>query len=387
MINKNLIPGIKDAVVPKQLSSLTGQQPQQTISDFSKAANSKLQGELASKLSSSKLASSFTKLSSGVDLVQANNKIIASVSGTGQFIGDVEDLPESNIPAETLGSGVGGSTDQFKVTLTAMPGLGDGNDTIVFDVMPSISEDHRASYDSVNLIHHPGAILKYKGTEGRGWSVVADLVSRTVQEADKNLKYMNTIRGWMMPFYGVGTADNPATSSKLGAPPPVLILSAYGPKMIGPVTCVLEGFSWTFENEMDYIRTSDGTPFPVHLKAQLSLKETWTPSQFTSFDLMSYRAGNMQGAFLGPAPGQSSPGLAASAGRIPNRDIDSSLYNTVDPNAAAVVSSGSVAANLALPSMPSSLTNPIGSPSNAFPLPPTGGRSGGGGGGGGGGGR
>jgi hypothetical protein len=338
VIGKNLIPKFNASSATKQLSGLTGQGVQQSVTDYSKAATSKLQGELASKLSSSKMAANFSKLSSGIDLVKANKKIIASVSGTGQFIGDVEDLPENNVPAETLAAGAsGGATDQFKVTLTASPALGDGNDVIVFDVMPTVSEQHSASYDTVDIVHHPGGILKYKGTNARSWDITADLVSRTVQEADKNLKYMNIIRSWVMPFYGQGTADNPTTADKLGAPPQVLTLSAYGPKMIGPVTCVLDSFSWIFENEMDYIRTSDGTPFPVHVKVSMNLKETWAPSQFTSFDLMSYRSGDMGAAFAGPASGATTPPAIST---VPASALDPSNFPAVDSSLAGFQSQG-----------------------------------------------
>jgi hypothetical protein len=101
-----------------------------------------------------------------------------------------------------------------------------------------------------------------------------------------------------MPFYGTGNSD-PNLQQYLGAPPPILTLTAYGAQMIGPVPCVMTNYSWTFPNDCDYIPTSDGSPFPVILDVNITLKESFSPAEYSSFDLSSYKRGDMQGAFSG----------------------------------------------------------------------------------------
>lgn len=343
MINKTLLPSsanIKTAVTGA-VSTVTGQ----LSSNFAKTGANALKGELASKLSSSGLANQFGKLASDVNLKEKNGKIVATFNlengPSGDFLAEVplQDVARGT-ESEQLPNTKSDVDGRFKITLRPIPSLGD-NDTITLDVMPSISESHGASYESVDLLQHPGEILKYKSTSARAWGLTADLVSRTSQEATRNKEIINLIRSWLMPFYGNGTADSYA--SRLGAPPQVIELSGFGTKMIGPVTCVLENFSWTFENNMDYIPTEAGEPFPVLVKASLNFKETWTPREFTNFDLMKYRAGELPAAF-GQA-GQASSSGNTNSDKLPANGIsgpdtiDTSSPVTITREAAGSVSS------------------------------------------------
>ena len=198
------------------------------------------------------------------------------------------------------------------------------NESITFAVMPVISEQGQAIYDEVQMPHHPGAIVKYNHTASRAWSVSSiKLISRTVAEADKSLEIINMLRTWKMPYYGAGTGN--AMPDKLGAPPPVLKFSAYG-KTIDTVPVVLEGATWSWPNDVDYIHTSNGDPFPVIISIDLQLKESWSPSEFSGFDLTQYRAGNMSAAY--PAIKTSTP-IAASADSITSSSIAGSTSESI----------------------------------------------------------
>lgn len=188
------------------------------------------------------------------------------------------------------------NTEKFKVKLSARPKVGSLNQ-ITFKVMPVISESQSAEYDSFSPLHHPGEIQKYKTTKSRNWSLEAKLISRTTEEATENLKYINLLRSWTMPFYGNGTQK--AFPKLLGAPPPILTLSGYGDSMIGPISCVLERYDWRWPNDIDYIPTNNGEPFPVIVDISLTLRESWSPNEFSNFDLLHYKNGNMGKAFNG----------------------------------------------------------------------------------------
>lgn len=370
MSSKILNPGIKDTVLPKVVSqsfdATTGgvyKPGEQTVKDFAKPSRNKLVSELADKLGSTKIADKFSKLSSDIELKKINDKVVATIAGDNgsTALGALQDLPKSDISASAINQAAENNASQFKVKLEAIPSL--GGDVVVFDVMPSLSENHSASYDSVDIIHHPGQILKYRGTSARSWGLTADFVSRTRAEADKNLIYLNIIRSWVMPFYGNGTAD--IYPDRLGAPPQVLILSAYGSKMVGPVTCVLEDFSWTFENDMDYIATSENTPFPVHIKLSLTLKETWTPAQFTSFNLDSYRRGNVGAAFSSPAASQTTPQTQTQGAISGSSRIDTSSSTSISQTAVNLGSaSKNMIAGIQSVGLNRSSSYPTGSPTN-----------------------
>ena len=179
-----------------------------------------------------------------------------------------------------------------------------------FDVSPRVAESRQATYHEINITHHPGTILKYEKTNSRGWSVSAKFVSRTQEEATQNQANLNIIRSWVMPYYGEGTAQN--DPGMLGAPPAVLKLSGYGAKNISPIPVVLESYSTNWPNDVDYLPTNDGEPFPVIMEIELTLKESYSPAEYSNFNLFAYKTGDLTEAFTGTKFNVSTSGKANS---------------------------------------------------------------------------
>lgn len=257
-------------------------------------------GEAGMKLGESGQANNFSGITPGVvikhelGLVTVKQEVSNVVLGT---LGISEPVSVSVADFDAVNTN-SGATDKFKIVLNAYPRTGDpSKDTIVLDVMPSIDEGRSANYEEVNLIHHPGTIMKYRATSNRTWRIAADLVSRTTQEAEANFAIMNVIRSWVMPYYGTGTAESHA--DKLGAPPPIIIIKGYGEQMIGPVPTVLTNYQWTFENDIDYLPRMNGQPFPVRLKVSMDFSEAYSPAEYTKFDLDMYRDARLPEAYGG----------------------------------------------------------------------------------------
>ena len=177
-------------------------------------------------------------------------------------------------------------------------------ENIVFHVSPTIDESRSATYDQINPVHHPGSILVYKTTQSRNFSVNAKLIARNRQEATRNSIYLNLVRSWVMPYYGKGTANNPYTGDRLGAPPDLLSFSAYGEQNIKDMPVVLTSYSWTYTNDVDYIPTLTGVPFPVVIDLSLTIIESISPDEITNFDLVSYKLGLFSRAFKTGEPTQ-----------------------------------------------------------------------------------
>lgn len=198
------------------------------------------------------------------------------------------------------------------------------NDIVTFKVMPEIAETRQASYEPVSISHHPGEILRYKSTTARTWNMSSiKIISRTSAEASANLTMLNLIRSWVMPFYGYGTERD--HNEYLGAPPDVLTFSAYGPRNVGPVPVVLEGYTWTYPVDVDYIPTDTGEPFPVFATLGLNLKESWSPREYSAFSISDYTAGNMKDAFNIeniPAPKTRPAGSAGQAKQAEAQQAD-----------------------------------------------------------------
>lgn len=182
--------------------------------------------------------------------------------------------------------------------------------SIIFPSMPVISESGgNAVYSAVQgLIHHPGEILKYEHTQAIQFTISAKFISQTPNEAFKHLRYLNILRGWKKPYFGYGTAmqtDDLAMREKLGAPPPILMFNAYGEKMIDRFQCVMENASWSFPNDCDYIaawnpdspyssfKLEKPIPFPSVINVEITLKEAWTPNQFSKFNIYKYKSGDI----------------------------------------------------------------------------------------------
>lgn len=230
---------------------------------------------------------------------EAQSKASATV---GSGISSINGISVKNLSTMTVTAPA-----TLKVQLSSSPSYGTIGDTIIFDNMPTLTENRSASYKGFTPIQHPGEILKYEGSSSRTWSINVVLTSRSTTEAAKNLRIVQLIRSWVMPFYGQGTANDPSTAKYLGAPPPILTLTAYGSKIVSPAKCVLESYSWDWPNTVDYINAATGDtsdnaeliPFPVAITVSLSLRETWSPAEYSAFNLSQYRMGDLDAAFGG----------------------------------------------------------------------------------------
>ena len=210
------------------------------------------------------------------------------------------------------------------VTLTDQDGY-----VLEFLVMPEIVEDRTVDYEPVAPPQFPGAFQKYKGTQSVSWSINAMLISRTTDEATLNLRHVNRLRSWTLPFFGNNTFVTDPT--RLGAPPQVLKLKGLRKGMIGEVPVVVTSLNWTWPRDVDYIpayditETGDGgsspanIPFPTVIQISIRVVESFSTTQFNQFDLRTYQAGDMVGAYSKPIP--------ASSGQMTTSSTDSNYSN------------------------------------------------------------
>lgn len=298
----------------------------QATSNFNVPSSAQLQAEAAAKLKSTGNAANFSNLSNQVGITEQNGTVLATSLSTGAALAALGSVRKASLPSSFLGAS-SDRTNEFKVHLSSTPKIGIGSgtfgilDEFTLNVMPSISESRSASYKSFSPLHHPGEILKFENTAARTWNITGKLIARTVAEASLNLRIVNTIRSWVMPFFGEGTFQKPRTKEYLGAPPPIITLKAYGGQTIGPVKCVLENYSWDWPNDVDYLPTDNGEPFPVIINISLQLKESWSPAEYSGFDIIEYREGRMPSAFRNISAAQIRNNAPQTA--VPSEDDES----------------------------------------------------------------
>lgn len=215
---------------------------------------------------------------------------------------------------DQTGDGSRKADDSHKVQLLSLV-----DDLLVmFDIMPEVTEIRNAEYEALQAAQMPGEFQKFKGTKATSWQVNASFTCRTRDEAEMNLAYINTLRAWTMPYFG----DNKGRMA--GAPPPVLQLYGYR-GLVGRVPVVMTSLNWTWPKDCDWIPTTgsvnsraprrrrtsrsleigtwttgdDGgtTPFPTVMNVQFTLVESFSANQFNRFDLESFKAGDMVGAY------------------------------------------------------------------------------------------
>lgn len=237
--------------------------------------------------------------------------------------------PIASAAATNRALGIGGEAEQDRshlVTLENPLASGPNQDNIIeFLVMPEIVENRSISYEAVAPPQFPGAFQKYKGTESVQWQVNATFIARTTDEATLNLKYINMLRGWTMPFYGDHIQFSDRFKNRLGAPPPVLRFRGLRKSMIGEVPVVITSLSWNWPKDVDYLPATspDGTqsniPFPAVLQVSIQLVESFSTDQFNQFDLEEYLKGNMVGAYRKPIRSTNSSWGREGRGSVPQQ--------------------------------------------------------------------
>ena len=233
----------------------------------------------------------------------------------------------------------------YKVKLTAAAQFGR---TVSFDASPTISENRNVNYNSLEPLHAPGQIQVYKNTSSRNFQISdIKLLSRTMEEADRNLKKLWLLRSWCMPRFGASStlsSEEINTRSEfeaerqtgtfteerlkefygtevgvelLGAPPAVLYLSAYSKNVgsstvptgkegrdvnvwnvsqhINKVPVVIQQLTIPYPNDVDYITTTKGVPMPLIMNIDLALLETHSPNGYEGFNLDAFKQGVLQG--------------------------------------------------------------------------------------------
>jgi hypothetical protein len=217
---------------------------------------------------------------------------------------------------------------------------GNESEYVLMEATPELVETRNVNYKTVDPVHAPGQIFAYVNTTARTFNISSvKLISRTQEEAERNLLYLWRLRSWTMPEFGVGglTNDqrlarravatnlrNSGTISEedrrsvlrtiqnnsaeygtnlLGTPPAVLMLSAYSPNTqdrnkrahIHRVPVVIQNISIPYPADTDYIPTgANKIPMPTIMTIDMTLAETHSPAEYSRFSLSQFKNGTLR---------------------------------------------------------------------------------------------
>lgn len=223
---------------------------------------------------------------------------------------------------------------------------------VEFKVTPTFTESRSVDYTAVTPIHMPGSIQVYKNTTSRTFSIGATLVSRSPNEAYENMKILQTLRTWTLPYFGQShglseseraarTRNLPDTAAGgeqprnlteaeiaerkqqqiqegvnlLGAPPMVLYLYAHSSSEnnqrgtipilrvnINRIPVVIANLSIVYPNDVDYFPASSGgvdgintstESFPTKMEVTVDCVETHSPREYERFSLQDFYDGKL----------------------------------------------------------------------------------------------
>lgn len=100
------------------------------------------------------------------------------------------------------------------------------------------------------------------------------------------------------------TVPTGTLKSSFGSPPEVLYLYGYSEdgnaksntvQNLRRIPVVITSISFTYPNDVDYIPTVDGIPFPIVMNIAISLRETKSPYEIEQFSLADFRMGKLIG--------------------------------------------------------------------------------------------
>lgn len=204
---------------------------------------------------------------------------------------------------------------------------GNVRERVILHAQPDFTETRRVNYNAVEPVHGPGAIQVFKNAAARTFTFGnARFISRTPEEATRNMRYLHLLKSWVMPRFGemgsehiqTQAAANPQSGpythvpAGLGHPPPVLYLSAFSNHIpttdgrgaknnnqqtnIFRVPIVLGNVTINYLSDTTMIQTlgPNPEPFPTILTIDLEAMETHSPSEYSRFNLRDYKQGRLE---------------------------------------------------------------------------------------------
>lgn len=125
---------------------------------------------------------------------------------------------------------------------------------MVWNYTPTIRETRQVNYESQQPVHTNSGYNNYRNTSNTTLSVSGEFYAGTGAEAMYLLACITFLRSVTLMDFGRQTAQyhNP-DFGVLGAPPPILLFSAYGRYMYNDIPVVVKSVSFDFADDVDMI--------------------------------------------------------------------------------------------------------------------------------------
>ena len=117
---------------------------------------------------------------------------------------------------------------------------------VIFPYLPKIDTTYTATYDPVSLTHSNHTNYFYKSSSVGAVGLTATFTAQDTTEANYLLAVIHFFRSVTKMFYG--------QDAQRGAPPPLVYLTGLGTYQFSAHPCLVQSFSYSLPNDVDYIR-------------------------------------------------------------------------------------------------------------------------------------
>lgn len=159
----------------------------------------------------------------------------------------------------------------------------------VFPFKPRFTVRHQAKYGSQSVSHANQDFRYYVDTPAQTFDISGDLTAQDQKQAAYMLATFHFFS--LVTKMRFGSSDENA-----GLPPPVLLLSGYGPYSFNDLPVIVEAFTYNHPNDVDYVDvTINGVKNKVPTLTTISLNVTVqnTPEKLRTFNWDQFASGKL----------------------------------------------------------------------------------------------
>lgn len=164
---------------------------------------------------------------------------------------------------------------------------------VIFPYSPDIQVGHAANYGSYDMPHTNYQTNFYQNSPNSTIGIQATFTAQDVQDAIISAASLQFFKSMTKMDFGKSSR----AAGTAGAPPPVLLFSAYGALSFKNTPVILRNFSYALGSDADMVTFEEKTigqfTVPTLWMAQLDLVVQIAPTTQKEFNINSYRDGSL----------------------------------------------------------------------------------------------
>lgn len=163
---------------------------------------------------------------------------------------------------------------------------------VIFPYTPTIQVGHSANYGTYDMPHTNYQTHYYVNSPNPTLSLTATFTAQDIEDASKSAAALHFFKSMTKMDFGKA---NRGVLGTAGAPPPVLLFTAYGGLHFKNTPVVIKTFAYSLTEDPDYITFDDDTmgrfTVPTLWMASLELGVQIAPVTHKDFNIQEYRSG------------------------------------------------------------------------------------------------